>query len=91
MTRELGVQFARNGIRVNALCPGPVNTPLLRQLFTTDPEWAARRWRTSRSAVRRAGGDRQRRAFPRLRRSELHHRQHILVDGGISAAYVTPI
>ena len=43
MTRELGVQFAREGIRVNALCPGPVNTPLLQELFAKDPERAARR------------------------------------------------
>ena len=43
MSRELGVQFARQGVRVNALCPGPVNTPLLRQLFASDPERAARR------------------------------------------------
>ena len=37
MTRELGVQFARQGVRVNALCPGPVNTPLLQELFAKDP------------------------------------------------------
>ncbi|HWF68379.1 MAG TPA: 3-oxoacyl-ACP reductase, partial [Mycobacterium sp.] len=43
MSRELGVQFARQGIRVNALCPGPVNTPLLQELFASDPERAARR------------------------------------------------
>ena len=43
MSRELGVQFAREGIRVNALCPGPVNTPLLRELFAADPERAQRR------------------------------------------------
>src|SRR3981189_3868576 len=43
MSRELGVQYARSGIRVNALCPGPVNTPLLRELFAKDPERAARR------------------------------------------------
>ena len=43
MTRELGVQFAREGVRVNALCPGPVNTPLLKELFAKDPERAARR------------------------------------------------
>src|SRR5258707_13846474 len=43
LSRELGVQFAREGIRVNALCPGPVNTPLLQELFAKDPERAARR------------------------------------------------
>jgi NAD(P)-dependent dehydrogenase (short-subunit alcohol dehydrogenase family) len=43
MSRELGVQFARDGIRVNALCPGPINTPLLQELFAKDPERAARR------------------------------------------------
>ena len=43
MSRELGVQFARSGVRVNALCPGPVNTPMLRDLFAADPERAARR------------------------------------------------
>ena len=43
MSRELGVQFARQGIRVNALCPGPVNTPLLQELFANDPERAQRR------------------------------------------------
>jgi len=43
MTRELGVQFARDGIRVNALCPGPINTPLLQELFAADPDRAARR------------------------------------------------
>ena len=43
MSRELGVQFARDGVRVNALCPGPVNTPLLQDLFAKDEERAARR------------------------------------------------
>ena len=43
LSRELGVEFARRGVRVNALCPGPVNTPLLQDLFANDPEKAARR------------------------------------------------
>src|SRR5918995_1154960 len=43
MSRELGVEFARQGVRVNALCPGPVNTPLLQELFAKDPKQAARR------------------------------------------------
>ena len=41
LSRELGVEFARRGVRVNALCPGPVNTPLLQELFAKDPEKAA--------------------------------------------------
>ena len=43
LSRELGVEFARRGVRVNALCPGPVDTPLLRELYAKDPEKAARR------------------------------------------------
>ena len=43
LSRELGVEFARRGIRVNALCPGPVNTPLLQELYSKDPEQAERR------------------------------------------------
>ena len=43
LSRELGVEFARRGVRVNALCPGPVNTPLLQELYANDPEKAARR------------------------------------------------
>ncbi|MBV8955352.1 MAG: SDR family oxidoreductase, partial [Solirubrobacterales bacterium] len=43
LSRELGVEFAKRGVRVNALCPGPVDTPLLREMFAKDPEQAARR------------------------------------------------
>jgi NAD(P)-dependent dehydrogenase (short-subunit alcohol dehydrogenase family) len=64
MSRELGVQFAREGIRVNALCPGPVNTPLLQELFAKDPE----------RAQRRAGRDRGRGRLPGQRRLLVHHR-----------------
>ena len=62
MTRELGVQFAREGIRVNALCPGPVNTPLLHRAVRQGPR--ARRPPPGARAdgpLRRAGRDRRRR------------------------------
>ncbi len=75
LSRELGVEFARRGVRVNALCPGPVDTPLLKELFAKDPEKAARRLvhvPIGRFAPRR--GDRGRRALPRERRVELRDR-----------------
>ena len=78
LSRELGVEFARRGVRVNALCPGPVDTPLLRELYAKDPEQAARRLvhvPMGRFAPRR--GDRQRRAVPRQRRVELRHRDDV--------------
>ena len=73
MSRELGVEFARRGVRVNALCPGPVDTPLLRELFAKDPEQAARRLVHVPMGRFAAGrGDRQRRALPRQRRVVVH-------------------
>jgi NAD(P)-dependent dehydrogenase (short-subunit alcohol dehydrogenase family) len=92
MSRELGVQFAREGIRVNALCPGPVNTPLLRELFAKDPERAARRLvhvpmgrfaepEEIASAVLFLASD----------DSSLITASQFLVDGGIAGAYVTPL
>ena len=75
MSRELGVQFAREGIRVNALCPGPVDTPLLRELFSKDPERAARRLvHIPMGRFADADRDRQRGALPGQRRVQLHHR-----------------
>ena len=78
LSRELGVEFARRGVRVNALCPGPVDTPLLQELYASDPEQAAA------AAGARAGGplrprrgDRQRGAVPRQRRVELRDRLHL--------------
>ena len=92
MSRELGVQFAREGIRVNALSPGPVNTPLLTELFAKDPARAARRLvhipmgrfadaQEIAAAV----------AFLASDDSSFITASNFLVDGGISAAYVTPL
>jgi NAD(P)-dependent dehydrogenase (short-subunit alcohol dehydrogenase family) len=92
MSRELGVQFAREGIRVNALCPGPVDTPLLRELFSADPERAARRLvhvpmgrfadpdEIAGTALFLASDD-----------ASFITASTFLVDGGIHAAYVTPL
>lgn len=92
MSRELGVQFAREGIRVNALCPGPVNTPLLQELFAKDPERAARRLvhipmgRFAEPAEIAAAI-----AFLASDDSSFITAAQFLVDGGISGAYVTPL
>jgi NAD(P)-dependent dehydrogenase (short-subunit alcohol dehydrogenase family) len=91
LSRELGVEFARRGVRVNALCPGPVNTPLLRELYAKDPEQAARRLvhlpmgrfaeprEIAQGALFLASDD-----------SSYVNAATFLVDGGLSAAYVTP-
>lgn len=92
MSRELGVQFAREGIRVNALCPGPVNTPLLQELFAKDPERAARRL-VHIPAGRFAEADELAAAVAFLASddSSFINATDFLVDGGISGAYVTPL
>jgi len=92
MTRELGVQFARDGIRVNALCPGPVATPMLMELFAKDPERAARRLvhipmgrfaepEEIASAV----------AFLASDDASFITASTFVVDGGLTGAYVTPL
>jgi NAD(P)-dependent dehydrogenase (short-subunit alcohol dehydrogenase family) len=92
MSRELGVEFARQGVRVNALCPGPVNTPLLQELFAKDPERAARRLvhipmgRFAEASEMAAAA-----AFLASDDSSFITGSTFLVDGGISAAYVTPL
>jgi NAD(P)-dependent dehydrogenase (short-subunit alcohol dehydrogenase family) len=92
MSRELGVQFAREGIRVNALCPGPVNTPLLRELFASDPERAQRRL-VHVPAGRFAEPEEIANAalFLASDESSFVNATTFLVDGGIAGAYVTPL
>jgi NAD(P)-dependent dehydrogenase (short-subunit alcohol dehydrogenase family) len=91
LSRELGIEFARRGVRVNALCPGPVNTPLLEELFAKDPEKAARRlvhlpmgrFADAREIAQGA-------LFLASDESSYVTASTFLVDGGLSAAYVTP-
>ncbi|MGN6609896.1 MAG: 3-oxoacyl-ACP reductase [Jatrophihabitans sp.] len=92
MSRELGVQFARDGVRVNALCPGPVNTPLLQELFAKDPERAARRL-VHIPMGRFAEADEIASAVTFLASDDASFitASTFLVDGGISGAYVTPL
>jgi NAD(P)-dependent dehydrogenase (short-subunit alcohol dehydrogenase family) len=91
LSRELAVQFARRGIRVNALCPGPVNTPLLQELFATEPERAARRL-VHIPMGRFAEPEEIAAAVAFLASDDASFvtATTFLVDGGISAAYVTP-
>ena len=92
MTRELGVQFAREGIRVNALCPGPISTPLLQELFAKDPERAARR--LVHVPMGRFGEPEEIAAAVAFLASDdasFITASTFLVDGGISGAYVTPL
>ncbi|SDT77799.1 3-oxoacyl-ACP reductase [Actinoplanes derwentensis] len=92
MTRELGVQFAREGIRINALCPGPVATPLLMELFANDPERAARRLvhvpmgRFAEPEEIAAAV-----AFLASDDASFMTASQFVVDGGITGAYVTPL
>ena len=90
LSRELGVEFARRGVRVNALCPGPVNTPLLQELFAKDPVQAARRlvhlpmgrFAEAREIAKAA-------LFLASDDSSYVTASTFLVDGGLSNAYVT--
>jgi NAD(P)-dependent dehydrogenase (short-subunit alcohol dehydrogenase family) len=91
MSREMGVEFARRGVRVNALCPGPVNTPLLQELFAKDKEKAARRlvhlpmgrFAEAREIANAA-------VFLASDEASYVTASTFLVDGGLSGAYVTP-
>ena len=91
MSRELGVQFARGGVRVNALCPGPVETPLLLNIFGDDPAALERRrihWPTGRLAKPREIVNAA--LFLASDESSYVNGAAFLVDGGLTAAYVTP-
>jgi NAD(P)-dependent dehydrogenase (short-subunit alcohol dehydrogenase family) len=92
LSRELGVQFAREGIRVNAVCPGPVNTPLLSELFAADPERAARRLvHVPMGRFAEAEEIAAAVAFLASDDASFITASTFLVDGGISGAYVTPL
>ena len=92
LSRELGVEFARQGVRVNALCPGPVDTPLLQELFAKDPERAARRMvhlpvgRFARAEEIAAGV-----LFLASDESTYVNATTFLIDGGLTGAYTTPL
>jgi NAD(P)-dependent dehydrogenase (short-subunit alcohol dehydrogenase family) len=91
LSRELGVEFARRGVRVNALCPGPVDTPLLRELYAADPAQAARR--LIHVPMGRFAHAREIAAaalFLASDESSFVTASTFMVDGGISGAYVTP-
>ncbi|MBA2377306.1 MAG: 3-oxoacyl-ACP reductase [Rubrobacter sp.] len=91
MSRELGVEFARRGVRVNALCPGPVNTPLLQELFAKDPEKAARRMvHLPMGRFAEATEIANAALFLASDESSYITASTFMVDGGLSGAYVTP-
>src|SRR5258708_911356 len=92
LSRELGVEFARRGVRVNALCPGPVDTALLKELFAKDPEKAARRLvHVPMGRFARAEGIANAALFLASPESSFVTASTFLVDGGLSAAYTTPL
>jgi NAD(P)-dependent dehydrogenase (short-subunit alcohol dehydrogenase family) len=92
LSRELGVQFARRGLRVNALCPGPVDTPLLRELYARDPEQAARRLvHVPMGRFGRADEIASAALFLASDESSYVNAAAFVVDGGITGAYTTPM
>jgi len=91
LSRELGVEFAKRGVRVNALCPGPVDTPLLRGLYAQDPEQAARRLvHVPMGRFARAQEIAYAALFLASDESSYVNATAFVVDGGISGAYTTP-
>jgi NAD(P)-dependent dehydrogenase (short-subunit alcohol dehydrogenase family) len=92
LSRELGVEFARRGVRVNALCPGPVDTPLLRELYAKDPEQAGRRLaHVPMGRFARADEIASSALFLASGESSYVNATAFLVDGGITGAYTTPV
>ncbi|MGI8715467.1 MAG: SDR family oxidoreductase [Solirubrobacteraceae bacterium] len=92
MSRELGVEFARRGVRVNALCPGPVDTPLLRELYASDPVEAQRRMvHVPMGRFAQAQEIANAVLFLASDESSYVNATSFLVDGGISGAYTTPL
>jgi len=91
LSKELGVQFARQGLRVNALCPGPVETPLLLNIYGSNPEAYERRrihWPTGRLGKPRELVNAA--LFLASDESTFVNAATFVVDGGLTAAYVTP-
>jgi NAD(P)-dependent dehydrogenase (short-subunit alcohol dehydrogenase family) len=92
LSRELGVEFARRGVRVNALCPGPVDTPLLQEMFAKDPEKAARRMvHVPMGRFGRAEEIANAALFLASDEASFVNATAFVVDGGISGAYTTPL
>jgi NAD(P)-dependent dehydrogenase (short-subunit alcohol dehydrogenase family) len=92
LARELGVEFARRGVRVNALCPGPVDTPLLRELYAKDPEQAARRLvHVPMGRFARVEEIANVALFLASDESSFVTATTFMVDGGITGAYTTPL
>ena len=91
LSRELGVEFAQRGVRVNALCPGPVDTPLLQELFAADPRRAQRRLtHVPMGRFARAREIANAALFLASDESTYVTASAFMVDGGISGAYLTP-
>ncbi len=92
LSRELGVQFAKQNVRVNALCPGPVDTPLLRELYAKDAEQAQRRLvHVPMGRFANAREIAQGALFLASDEASFVTASTFLVDGGLSAAYTTPL
>ena len=92
LSRELGVEFARRGVRVNALCPGPVDTPLLQELYASDPAQAERRLvHVPIGRFARAEEIASAALFLASDESSYVTASTFLVDGGLSGAYTTPL